>query len=42
MVHEQNLSRHVGEERALKVEGQWKAHGGRSTQMKLKLFVKYA
>ncbi|CAA7016056.1 unnamed protein product [Microthlaspi erraticum] len=27
MVHEQNLSRHAGEERALKVEGQWNSYG---------------
>lgn len=29
MVHEQNLSRHVGEEHALKVEGQWRTNSGR-------------
>lgn len=29
MVHEQNLSRHIREEHALKVEGQWAPHSGR-------------
>lgn len=29
MIHEQNLSRHTGEEHAVKVEGQWRSDGGR-------------